>query len=91
MRVEIDGVVYVPATDPVETRDTVGNLIRERREYLGLTASDLAKATGLERSRIFGIENVKNTPGLRIAYRISLALGLSMESLGACAQNGAAP
>ena len=90
LKVEIDGIIYVPAPDPVLTTDTLSNLLRERREYLGLTLTQLAKVAGCGKGQLHAIESGASQPGLRTAYRLSVALGLPMESIGACSINRSA-
>jgi transcriptional regulator with XRE-family HTH domain len=60
-----------------------GRRFRERREVLGLTLTDLAYLSGLDRGTIWRAEHglVKPTPGTVLLLRV--ALGLSTADLEA--------
>lgn len=58
-----------------------GANIRRRRECLGLSQAQLAKAAGVDSSMICKIETGKSQPSLRTLDRIATALGTTASDL----------
>lgn len=61
---------------PVEA-PTLGSLIREALDNLGMTAKDLAAKIGVSASRVSEYIHDKSQPSLRIAKQLCEILGLS--------------
>ena len=64
--------------------ETIGQRIKRFREEIGMSASQLATATGLSKSYISELENVPVTargPSAEVLYRIAKALGVAMADL----------
>ncbi len=59
----------------------VGRRIRNQREHLGLSQSELAASTGMSRQSIGAIESGTNLPRVDVAIAIAGALGLSVNDL----------
>lgn len=57
------------------------NSVRELRTGLGLRQEDLADVVGVSRQTIISIENGRYNPSLELAWRLSRALGVSIEDL----------
>ena len=55
--------------------------IREHRERLGMTQSELAKAVGVRRETIVHLENGKYNPSLKLAMDIAKLFGTTVEEL----------
>ena len=55
--------------------------IKEHREHLGMTQSELAKAVGVRRETIVHLENGKYNPSLKLAMDIAKLFGVSVEEL----------
>src|SRR5262245_5493997 len=62
-------------------RETLGNVIRERRKALGLTLAQMAQRTGVSLGYLSQIELGKNSASIETLYRISLGLGIKMSDL----------
>lgn len=62
-------------------RESLGNVIRERRKTLGLTLSQMAQRTGVSLGYLSQIELGKNSASIETLYRISLGLGIKMADL----------
>jgi len=62
-------------------RETLGNVIRERRKALGLTLAQMAQRTGVSLGYLSQIELGKNSASIETLYRISLGLGIRMSEL----------
>lgn len=58
-----------------------GEKLREKRKNLGLTQKDLSIKTNIPMKRIGEIENGLSNPSLAMIYRLTTALGMSMEEL----------
>jgi putative transcriptional regulator len=59
-------------------------LITRMKEYrlrLGLTQEKLAEVVGVRRETIIFLEQGKYNPSLRLAYRVSRALGAPIEDI----------
>lgn len=59
----------------------VTNTIRARREEARMTQADLAARIGVTRQTLIAIEQGKYSPTLEIAFQISRAFGMPLESL----------
>ena len=57
------------------------NEIKARREALGLSQGELAKACGVSRQTINAIENNKYDPTLSLAFRLAQTLGTTVDQL----------
>ncbi|TAJ45672.1 helix-turn-helix transcriptional regulator [Methanofollis fontis] len=55
--------------------------IREYRALQGLTQGELAIAVGVRRETIVFLEKGKYNPSLKLAWRVSRALGAGIEDL----------
>lgn len=67
--------------DEATTVETIGDLIRKRREGLGLTLSQLSIETGVHPSFLSRIENDESEPGLETAPRLARALRLDTDMM----------
>lgn len=59
----------------------VRNRIRELRTEAGWRQEDLAERVGVSRQTIISIESGRYNPSLQLAWRLSNALGTSIEAL----------
>jgi transcriptional regulator with XRE-family HTH domain len=59
--------------------ETIGDLVRKRREALGLTLSQVATASGIHPSFISRVENDLSEPGLDGTIRLAEALSLDTD------------
>ena len=57
------------------------NRVRELRTAAGLRQEDLAEQVAVSRQTIISIENGRYNPSLELAWRLSRALGTSIEDL----------
>ena len=57
------------------------NEIKARREALGLSQGELAKACGVSRQTINAIENNKYDTTLALAFRLAQTLGTTVDGL----------
>jgi len=55
--------------------------IRELRATAGLRQEDLARVVGVSRQTIISVENGRYNPSLELAWKLSRALGTSIEDL----------
>ena len=55
--------------------------IKEHRERLGMTQSELAKAVGVRRETMVHLENGKYNPSLKLAMDIAKVFGTTVEEL----------
>ena len=55
--------------------------IKERRERLGMTQSELAKAVGVRRETIVHLENGRYNPSLKLAMDIAKLFETTVEQL----------
>lgn len=62
----------------------LSEFIKARREASGLTLQELADAVGCTKSHIWEMENKPCNPTLRVALRLSVALGVRINALAAC-------
>jgi DNA-binding XRE family transcriptional regulator len=54
--------------------------LREMREWLGISAAELSRRTGISPQHISGMENGTRPIGKKLAAKIATALGCSPES-----------
>lgn len=65
---------------------TLGDLIKSRREALGMTLEEIADAVGCSKSYVWEIENHKGYKvSLLLAARFSVALGLHVNLMASAA------
>lgn len=68
----------------------LGELIKARREQAGLSLQDVGDAVGVSKAHIWEIEQGRTINiGLLLAIRLSLALGIPVNSLAASALESA--
>ncbi len=64
-----------------QLNDAIANILRERREALGLSKRKLAELTWLERVYIIQLEKGTKQPTLNALFYLSEALGLQPSEL----------
>ena len=57
----------------------IRNCIRELRAERNMTQQDLADHVGVTRQTVIAIEQDKYSPSLETAFKVALALGVSLE------------
>src|SRR5262245_12408864 len=62
-------------------RESLGNVIRDRRKSLKLTLQQMSDRTGVSLGYLSQIELGKNSASIETLYRICLALGMKMSEL----------
>jgi DNA-binding NtrC family response regulator len=62
-------------------RETLGNVIRDRRKSQKLTLQQMSDKTGVSLGYLSQIELGKNSASIETLYRICLALGMKMSDL----------
>ncbi len=71
-----------PTPDPVVAAPPrVGAQIQRMRSELGLTLDDLSRAAGVSKSMLSDIERDKANPTIAVAWRLTNALGVSLDQL----------
>ncbi len=55
--------------------------IKEIREFLGLSQSDIARKTGLQPSAIAHFESGRRKPNMQNLMKLSVALGVTVDRL----------
>lgn len=58
--------------------DKIGQLMRERREFLNLRQEDLAEMSGLTTRTINIVEKGKGNPAIQTLEKLALVLGLEI-------------
>jgi transcriptional regulator with XRE-family HTH domain len=83
MKVVIDGVIYVPRIEKVKVKGDhpFPIVMKEIRKAIGYTLDDSAKYIGCSKSYLWGMENGKNEPSLRMAMKICSTYGMQLERL----------
>lgn len=66
-----------------DIRPRIAANVRRLREACGLSASELARKTGVDRARIGKIEAARITPGAALLLRLATALDTTAEKLAA--------
>lgn len=62
----------------------LGELLRQKRETLGLTLQEVASAAGTTKGHLHGLENDRHlNPGLFTCVRLATVLGLTVQAMGA--------
>lgn len=64
-----------------KSNNLIGPRVRERRNALGLSLTDLAALAGCHRQSIHRVERGRVSPSLRLATRLASALGTSVGDL----------
>ena len=59
----------------------LATVIRERREEIGMSLTQLGTTAGLSQQSVSYLERLKRTPSIDTLFRVSQALGLSVSSL----------
>lgn len=57
------------------------NRVKELRTAAGLRQEDLAERVGVSRQTIISVESGRYNPSLELAWRLSKALGVTIEDL----------
>lgn len=73
--------VYATSADLSGAKAEVGDHVRRRRRFLGLTLVQLADATGLSHSFLSQVERGLAQPSMLSLHRVAAALGTSESSL----------
>ena len=60
---------------------SVGENIRHRRERLGITQCELAKAVGITQAMLCQVERETKNPSLQVGREIARCLGCSLDDL----------
>jgi len=68
---------------------SLGALLRAKRDAIGLTLDDVAGLAGCSKSHLHALEGDKCEPGILMCAKLSVALGLSVQSMAAAAMCGA--
>ena len=58
---------------------SIHNQIRELRALLNMTQQELADKIGVTRQTVIAIEQDKYSPSLETAFKVALALGVTLE------------
>lgn len=83
MRVQIDGVDYLPKAQLLAGDYTLPVMLKTLRKNIGYTLGGLAEQTGLSKSYLWGLEHGENEPSLRTAAKLAEVLGVPIERLAA--------
>jgi transcriptional regulator with XRE-family HTH domain len=67
--------------EQMKTINQLGNLVKSRREGLGLTQRSLAQKLGVEASHVAFIESGRRKPSLRLVARMADALRVDRQNL----------
>jgi putative transcriptional regulator len=59
----------------------MNNRVRELRTAAGMRQEDLADRVGVSRQTIISVESGRYNPSLELAWRLSKALGITIEGL----------
>lgn len=62
---------------------TLGQFIKSRREALAMSLQDVGDASGVSKAYVWELEQDKSMPSLRVAMRLSITLGVSVNALAA--------
>lgn len=68
---------------------SLGQLLRAKRGAIGMTLDEVAEAAGCSKSHLHSLEGDKCEPGILMCAKLSIALGLSVQSMAAAAICGA--
>lgn len=64
---------------------SLGALLKAKRAALGLTLEEVAEAAIVSKSHLHGLEKDLCEPGILLCARLSVALGVSVQSMAAAA------
>lgn len=64
---------------------SLGTLLKDKRNQLGLTLDEVADAAGISKSHLHGLEGDKCEPGILMCARLSVALGLNVQMMATAA------
>lgn len=73
----------MPLSAKMEEKLTTGEIVKGRREALGLSMRELARRADVSHTQISRIEADESAPTLPLAGRIADALGVSIDELAA--------
>lgn len=68
---------------------TLGELLKSSRLRLGLTLDELATVIGCSKSHSFNLEADRHEPGILMCVKLSIALGISVQTIATAALKGA--
>lgn len=68
---------------------SLGTLLKTKRNSLGLTLDEVSDAAGMSKSHLHSLEGDKCEPGILLCAKLSVALGLSVQSMAAAALTAA--
>jgi transcriptional regulator with XRE-family HTH domain len=68
---------------------SLGTLLKSKRNSLGLTLDEVEEAAGCSKSHLHSLEGDKCDPSILLCTRLSVALGLPVQSMAAAALSGA--
>ncbi|EPG64189.1 helix-turn-helix domain-containing protein [Leptospira wolffii] len=73
----------MPTVDPIERGliQSIGTLVRKRRQELGLSLGKLAELSQVSRGMLSLVESGKATPSIALLWKISKAIRLPLSSL----------
>jgi transcriptional regulator with XRE-family HTH domain len=83
--------VAVSELEPMKNTNQLGDLVRSRREGLGLTQRSLAAKLGVEPSHVAFIESGRRKPSLRLVARVADILRVDRQNLLVLAHPEAKP
>lgn len=69
---------------------TLGEVIRQGREAIGMSQEGLAEAVGLTQTEMSKIERNERTPRFPLLCKIAKTLKISLDSMAALTETGAA-
>jgi transcriptional regulator with XRE-family HTH domain len=82
LQVVINGVCYTPqAPNSLPAGTPLRRMLEETRQHLGWTLEEASGQIGCSRGSLHRYESGQDEPGLRMAYRISKAYGLSLDAM----------
>lgn len=68
---------------------SLGELLKAKRNSLGMTLDEVAAASGCSKGHLHGLEGDKCEPGIMLCARLSVALGVPVQAMAAAALAGA--
>lgn len=81
MRVIIDGIPYVPEPSHVNHAKTLGEIIRDARLAMKITAKGMGKLLDSTAGNVYDIERNRFVPSPGVIFILSQELGLDCTSL----------
>lgn len=76
---QVDALSFLD--DLIDGKITPGQIVRARRESLGLTQKDVSELTGIKTTFLSAVENDKRNLGVDTASKIAAAIGLHPSSI----------